>query len=134
MTMTKWTILALALTLGGCSAVVSKVTEIAGNDLQRTSELAAKYGRPEVKKCADFMLAQVAKLQAADSQLAALRAEPTAGLFSASLKAALVADALKQLEQANGPQFKADFKAACNEVAGDVMFNIMQDASRVVAR
>ena len=120
--------------LMGCGQLTAKVVEIAGNDLQRTSEMAAKYGKPGVKQCVDFMLVQVGKLQQADSQLAALRDEPTAGLFSAALKAALVAEALKALETANGPEFKAQFKQACSEVAGDVLFNVMADAVKIGKR
>ena len=48
---------------------------------QRAAELAAKYGKPEVKQCADFMLAQVAKLQQADSTLAELQAEALASAW-----------------------------------------------------
>jgi hypothetical protein len=126
--------LTLSLLLAGCSQIVTKVEQLAGNDLQRTSELAAKYGKPEVKQCADFMLAQVAKLQSADSSLANLQAEPTNGLFSAALKAALIADALRTLQSVNGPDFKADFKTACSAVAGDVLFNVMQDAAKLGKR
>ena len=128
------TCLSICLALSSCSQVVTKVVEVAGNDLTRTSELAEKYGKPGVKKCSDFMLTQVAKLQAADGSLSALQAEPTSGLFSAALKAALIADALKTLQDANGPAFKADFKAACSEVAGDILFNVMQDAAKVGKR
>ena len=124
----------LLLIMTSCSQAVSKVIEVTGNDLQRTSELATKYGKPEVKQCADFMLAQAAKLQAADTNLVALQAESTNGLFSAALKFALVAEALKSLQDANGPQFKADFKTACSAVAGDVLFNIMIDASKIARR
>lgn len=124
------TVLTLGLMLVGCGQIVTKIETLAGNDLQRTSELAAKYGKPEVKLCSDFMLSQVAKLQAADSSLANLQAESTNGLFSAALKAALIADALKSLQDANGPQFKTEFKAACSGVAGDVLFNIMNDAAK----
>lgn len=132
--MKRWMGFAVGLSLTlvtGCSQIVTKVEAIATNDLTRTSELAAKYGKPEVKLCSDFMLAQVAKLQAADSTLAALQAESTNGLFSAALKAALLADALKSLQDANGPQFKAEFKTACSGVAGDVLFNIMNDAAKI---
>ena len=129
--MRKLVALYFVVLLGGCSQVVGEVTKIAGNDLTRTSELAAKYGKPEVKQCADFMLAQVAKLQAADAGLVALQGESTSGLFSAALKAALIAEAVRALSDANGPAFKADFKAACSGVAGDILFNIMQDAAKV---
>jgi conjugal transfer/entry exclusion protein len=134
----KGLILALCLFLAGCSSIkgdiVGKVADFTGNDLTRTSELAEKYGKPGVKQCSDFMLAQVAKLQSADGQLAALQAESTNGLFSAALKAALIAEALKSLQEANGPQFKAEFKAACSEVAGDILFNVMQDAAKIGSR
>ena len=80
------------------------------------------------------MLTQVAKLQAADASLVALQGEPTSGLFSAALKAALMAEAVRALSDANGPQFKLDFKAACSSVAGDVLFNIMSDAAKFRGR
>lgn len=127
-------VVVLTFLLTSCSQIVTKVEQLASTDLQRTSELAAKYGKPEVKQCADFMLAQVAKLQAADTNLSALQSESTSGLFSAALKAALIAEALKALQDANGPQFKADFKTACSGVAGDVLFNIMQDAAKLGKR
>jgi hypothetical protein len=134
----KAALLIITMITSGCSAIkgeiVGKVAEIAGNDLTRTSELAEKYGKPGVKQCSDFMLAQVAKLQTADGQLAALQAEPTSGLFSAALKAALIADALRTLQATSGPQFKAEFQAACNQVAGDILFNVMQDAAKIGSR
>ena len=135
--MTKFVTICWLMTLfviTSCSQIVTSVNTLAGNDLQRTSELAAKYGKPEVKQCADFMLAQVAKLQAADSTLTALQAESTNGLFSTALKAALITEALRSLQDTNGPQFKADFKQACSAVAGDVLFNIMQDAAKFRGR
>lgn len=132
--MLKLALLFIAIIAVGCSQVTSKVVEVAGNDLTRTSELAAKYGKPGVKTCADFMLAQVAKLQSTDSQISALQAEPTAGLFSTALKAALIAELLKSLQEANGPTFKAEFQAACSQVAGDILFNVMQDAAKVGRR
>ena len=118
----------------GCSQVIAKVEQVASNDLTRTSELAAKYNKPEVKQCSDFMLAQITKLQAADGNLVGLRSEPTSGLFSAALKAALIADALRSLQDANGPQFKTEFQKACAQVAGDILFNAMQDAAKFRGR
>jgi hypothetical protein len=129
--------LILAFALTGCSAVdkiKSDVVAYTGNDIAVTKAMAEKYNKPQVAKCADFMLVQIAKLQAADTNLEALRSEPTAGLFSLSLKAALIAESLKQLEAVNGPEFKSQFKAACSEVAGDMLFNVMQDAAKIVKR
>ena len=114
----------------GCSAVSGKVVEIAGNDLQVTSDLAKKYNKPNVALCADFMLTKVKQLQASNAEIEALRNEPTAGLMSAALKAAIIADHLRELESINGPTFKKDFQTACAAVSGDIMFNIMQDAAR----
>lgn len=125
---------ALLLLAFGCGQISQKIVAYTGNDLEVTKALAEKYNKPGVAKCADFMLVQVGKLQSADSNLATLRDEPTAGLFSASLKAALIAEALKNLESVNGPQFKQEFKAACSEVAGDILFNVMQDAAKIVKR
>jgi len=118
----------------GCAAAKGQIVEFVGNDITTTRDMALKYNKPQVAKCADFMLVQIDKLGAANTQLEALRNEPTNGLLSMSLKAALVADALRSLEQANGPQVKAEFKAACSEVAGDIVFNVMQDAAKIGKR
>lgn len=118
----------------GCGQIVAKIEQLAGDDFKRTSELAAKYGKPEVKQCADFIVAQIAKLKATDGVIASLRAEDTNGLFSTALKAALIAEALKGLQDVNGPQFKAEFKAACSSVAGDMLFNLMSDAAKFRGR
>jgi len=127
--------LALILMLtAGCSAVSDKVVQFVGNDLEVTSALAKKYGKPEVASCADFMITKVKEIQSGNSALEALRNEPTAGLFSAALKAALVADALKSLQASQGPEFEKQFKSACSAVAGDILFNIMQDAAVVAKR
>lgn len=127
--------LTAALVLSGCSAIGGKVLEIAGNDLQRTSELAAKYGKPEVKQCADFLVASVGRLQADEASLQALLAEDTAGLFSVALKAVLVKDYLASLnDPAKADAFKKDFDVACRAVAGQIVLNIARDAAKVASR
>ena len=123
-------ILAVVFVVGGCSQVVGRVAEIAGNDLEVTAQLARKYNKPHIAECADFMLAKVKQLQDGNSKLEAIRNEPTAGLLSAALKAALIADYVRELETLNGPAFKEEFQKACAAVSGDIMFNIMQDAAR----
>lgn len=117
--------------LTGCAAVGEKIVVRTGNDLTRTSEIAAKYNKPAVKKCSDWMLGKVKSLQEANSSLESLRAEPTEGLMSEALKLALIAEQLKSLQDANSPAMKAEFKAACSEVAGDILFNVVQDAARI---
>ena len=126
---------AAALVLSGCSAIGGKVLEIAGNDLQRTSELAAKYGKPEVKQCADFLVASVGRLQVDEAALQALLAEDTAGLFSVALKAMLVKDYLASLnDPAKADAFKKEFDVACRAVAGQIVLNIARDAAKVASR
>lgn len=133
--MKKLGVIFLTLLLTGCSSVVSKVTEIAGNDLQRTSELAAKYGKPEVKVCADFLLASIGSEDATLAQLDALLKEDTAGLASAALKAALVAELVRSLnDPARQAKFEADFKTNCQAVAGAIMLNVLRDARKVGSR
>ena len=118
--------------LSACSAVVGKVTEVAGNDLQRTSEIAAKYGKPEVKTCADFLVASIGKLNAEDADLQALLAEDTEGIFSAALKAVLVKEHIASLnDPARADAFRKEFDVACRAVAGTIVLNVARDAAKV---
>lgn len=124
----------LALQLGGCGAIAGPLVEKVGTDLERTSELAKKYNKPAVAKCADWMLTKVAEIKANHTGLDQLRSEPTDGLLSASLKAALLAEFVRSLEESNSPAVRAEFKAACGEVAGDILLNIVHDAARIAKR
>ena len=122
----------LMLAMTACSAISEKVLEVAGNDLKRTSELAERYGKPDVKICADFLLASIGNEDATLAKLDALLKEDTAGLASAALKAALVADLVRGLnDPAKQAKFETDFKTNCEKVAGAIMINVLRDARKV---
>lgn len=121
--------------LVGCGAIVRQVAPIVSNDLAVTSDIASRWDKPAVKQCADWMKLKVDSLLKADERLAAIMAEPTAGLLSKSLKAAIVADMLKEkADSANRDQIKKEFQDNCNAVAGDIMFNILEDAAIAAKR
>jgi hypothetical protein len=97
--------------------------------------MADKYGKPAVKKCSDFLLAAIRKQDESNASLDALLKEPTDGLVSSALKAALVAELFKTLsDNANTPEFHKEFKAACDTVAGDILINMARDARRIGSR
>lgn len=124
-----------ALIFVGCSAVAEKVKEVAGNDLTRTSELATKYGKPDVKICADFLLASLKSEDSTQSKIDELLKEDTAGLASAGLKAALVAEFVRSLnDPASRAKFEQDFRSNCQAVAGAIMMNVLRDARTVGSR
>lgn len=124
-----------ALLTGSCSAIGSKVIEVAGNDLKRTSELAAKYGKPEVQQCADFLVSSIGELNATEVKLNDLLAEDTQGVFSAALKAALVKEYLASLnDPARADAFKKAFDTNCKAVAGQILLNLVRDAAKFGAR
>jgi hypothetical protein len=125
--------LTATLVLGGCS-VPQVIVEKAGNDLARTSALAKKYDKPEVAKCADFLLATLDKAKSEESKLQELLKEDTDGILSAALKAALIAELGKNVADSNKAQFEADFKTNCNAVAGDIMIKLLQDAGKVARK
>jgi hypothetical protein len=126
----KTIILGLTLSLtAGCSAVREKVIELAANDLQRTSEIAAKYGKPDVVKCTDFLLASIKSEDASQASITALLAEETNGIASAALKAAILADMVDSLRTGTAKaKFEADFQANCNAVSGAIMMNVLRAA------
>ena len=127
----------LMAVITGCSTVdkvKDRVVVKVGSDLTRTSEMANDYNKPAVKKCADWMLTRVKTIQDSNDALEKLRNEPTDGLLSSALKLALISEYVKSLQDANGPVVKAEFKAACSEVAGDMLFNIVQDAAMIGKR
>jgi len=124
--------LVLVFGLAGCSGVSSKVEEKLGNDLVRTSEIAAKYGKPEVQACADFLMASLGSEDSKLAQLDALLQEKTEGLLSSALKAALIAELGKSLnDPAAQAEFKKGFDANCAQVAGQIVINIARDARKV---
>ena len=122
-------LVALLIMLSGC-AVPQVIVEKVGSDLARTSALAKKYDKPAVAKCADFLLATLERADGEKSKLAELLKEDTDGILSAALKAALVAELGKSVADSSKAQFEKDFKDNCNEVAGDIMIKLLQDASR----
>ena len=125
-------VLCLGFGLISCSAITDKVVAITGNDLQRTSELAAKYGKPEVKQCADFLVASLGKLNADEESFSALMAEDTSGLFSAALKAVLVKEYVASLnDPAKQDAFRKEFDVNCRAVAGQIMMDIVRDAAKI---
>jgi len=129
------TILALFLSVAlmGCG-VTEVIVKQASTDLTRTSELAKKYNKPEVAKCSDYLLSVLQSQDSVKAQLDALLAEPTDGILSASLKAALIAELGRNLASQDRAKFETDFKANCNAVAGDIMLNLLRDAATVAKR
>ena len=124
----------LALTMG-CSQIVGEVKQIVGDDLTRTSELAAKYGKSDVKQCADFLNTALNSQDSTQAKIDALLAEPTAGLLSGALKAALVAELVKSFnDPAAQAQLSKDFDTNCRAVAGQIMLNLARDARRIGSR
>ena len=108
------------LLLGGCAQLnpLSGVTgsnlqEKVGNDLTRTSEIADKYGAPEIKTCVDW-LNQVA------GNGNTLLNEPTAGLISFAVKAYLLKNS-----SASG---EAAFKQNCGAMAAGIMIEAAKQA------
>jgi outer membrane murein-binding lipoprotein Lpp len=123
------------LLLTGCAQIGAKVIEIAGDDLKRTSELAAKYGKPEVQQCADFLVSSIGGLNADQASLDALLQEDTQGIFSGALKAVLVKEYLTSLnDPARADAFKKAFDTNCKAVAGQILLNIIRDASKIGQR
>lgn len=122
------------LLLAGCSTV-DKIVERTGSDLARTSEIAAKYNRPDVKICADWMNLQLRKLQSSDKLIAQLRDEETAGILSRALILDLIRDEItKQRAATDQAAFKKEFELNCNAVAGAMLFDVLDDARRVGSR
>jgi hypothetical protein len=130
--------LVLALLFSGCSVIDSlkgKVLEKTGNDLKRTSEMAERYGKPEVKVCADFLVDRIGKLNADEGNLQGLLNEETEGIFSAALKAVLVKEYIASLnDPARQEAFRKDFDVACKSVAGQIVLNVARDAAKALKR
>lgn len=121
--------------LAGCGAVDTKIAQIgekADKDLVRTSEMAEAYGKPAVKQCSDFLLEQLRSEDLSGEKLKTLLAEPTEGLASAGLKAALIAEYVRGLDDpAKRATFEKAFQAKCNAVAGDMMMNVLRDSAKI---
>jgi hypothetical protein len=123
--------------LAGCStgsAIVERIENRFGLDLEKTSDLARRYNKPEVAQCSDFLLATLRAQDGARAQLDALLKEETEGILSAALKAALIAELGRSLADQDKSQFEADFRENCDAVAGDIMIKLLRDAAKVGAR
>lgn len=104
-------------------------------DLERTSQLAEKYGRTDVKTCSDFLLASLKDEDSAAAKLKSLMAEDTAGLASAALKAALIAEVARSLnDPSQRAAFEKNFNTNCQAVAGSIFMNVLRDARTVGSR
>jgi len=75
-------LLVTAIMLSGCTATKNIVVDRLREDLQRTSELAEKYGDADVQACALFLSSALAESRA-------LAEEPTNGVLSFSFKSLL---------------------------------------------
>jgi len=127
--------LVLCSLLAGCSTVTEKISPMVGKDLDTTVDLATRYGKPEVAKCATFLKGAMDSESSLLGKIEALQAEPTNGLLSSALKAALLADAIRSLDDpAQRAKLEADFRVACSAVAGDIMMNLARDAAKVARR
>jgi hypothetical protein len=128
-------ILVLVFLLSGCAAITGEIKQAVGNDLTRTSELADKYGKPDVKLCADFLNTSLNSQDSTLGKIDALLAEPTAGLLSGALKAALVAELVKSLnDPAAQAKLEKEFDTNCRAVAGQIMLNLARDARKGLTR
>lgn len=128
-------LLTVFLFVSACSQVATQVKGIVTDDLARTSELADKYGKSEVKACADFLASALNSQDSVQARLDALLAEPTAGLLSAAFKAALIAELVKSLnDPAAQAKLQKDFDVACRAVAGQIMLNLARDARKAMTR
>ena len=128
-------IIGLIVALTGCSVVGEAIKPILTNDLVRTSELAEKYGKPDVKQCADFLNAALNAEDSRSSQLDALLKEPTDGILSSALKAAILADLVRSFnDPAMQAKLRADFDANCSKVAGQIMLDLARQARKGFTR
>lgn len=125
----------LVFALSGCGAIGGKIQEVVTNDLTRTSEIAAKYGKPDVKQCADFLNTALNSEDSRLGQLDAILKEPTSGLLSIAVKAAIIADLTRSLQDpALQAKFEADFNANCGKVSGAIMLDIARVARKGATR
>ena len=128
-------LVSLVLVLVGCSAMTQQLEQVVGNDLTRTSELAAAYGNPEVKQCSDFLLTALNSQDATQAKIDQLLAEKTSGLISAGFKAFLLAQLIKSL---NDPTAQAviekGFTDNCAKVAGTLFITVARDARKAAMR
>ena len=125
----------MLLGITGCTQITERVIGMTVKDLERTSELAKAYNKPEVAQCSDFLLGSLSAEDQGLAQLQALLNEPTSGLASAALKAALIAEMTRGLDDpAKRAQWEADFQTNCQAVAGHIMMDILRDAKKFATR
>jgi predicted small secreted protein len=125
--------------LAGCGSigglVEGKAAGILGNDLDRTVQLAQAYGKPEVAKCAMFLQGALSSKDEVLAKIDALSKEEVNGLLSGALKAALMAELIRSLDDpAQRAAFEKGFRDACSAVAGDIMLDLARDAAKVAKR
>ena len=117
--------------LAGCGGVTSQVQEFVGNDLTTTVDLAQRYGKPEVAKCAAWLQTAMTSSDETLAKIDALSKEKTSGLLSGALKAALMAELIRSLnDPAQQAAMEQAFKANCSAVAGDILINLARDAAK----
>jgi len=109
----------------GC-AIKEKIVEIAIGDTARTAELAAKYGKPEVQRCAEFLHSSLTAMGDRQKLIDALRAEPTAGLLSKAFKALLIAELNKDLGDTAKKEFIRGFETNCATARADILLTILE--------
>jgi hypothetical protein len=127
--------LALALFITACSGAVSNIEVAVGNDLNRTADLATKYGKPEVAQCATFLVSALNSQDTTLAKIDALLAEQTDGLLSAAFKAYLIADMVRSLnDPAEQAKLQAGFDTNCRAVAGQVFINLVRDSRKAAMR
>lgn len=97
-------IILLLIFLSGCS-IFAGARDLFYRDVTRTMEIAAKYGDPQMKVCAEFIQGQI-------DWTRAVLDEPTAGLISRAFRDYLAA------VEARGQE--AAFETACGQIIGKI--------------
>lgn len=129
--MRKGILLALLLSVTGCSVIVDKVLDKAKPDLQLTADMANEFGKPEVQKCASFLVSAIDGLDADQASIDKLRAIETNGIFSSAFKAYLIKEHLASLnDPARADAFKKAFDSNCRAVAGQILLDLVRDAAK----
>jgi hypothetical protein len=112
----KFFLLCLILVLvSACSIVESKVAGLVSNDLQRTAELASKYGQPSIANCANYLNSAINGHQE-------LAKEDTSGVISYALRSYLHSRLTDGNEEA--------FKQNCGPFAAGLMLHMGKNIAR----
>ena len=108
---------ALLFVVSGCSSISTPIVDRAGErlvkDLERTHELAEKYAKRPIADCTAALLVTI-------NGAKALRDEPVAGIFSATMKAALLREYIQVTEDA--------FIDNCGNVAARILVELGKQA------